>query len=49
MKYRFREVSIKNEGAVDIPDTAKHVNVYVDDEVSIVSWLEEIGAKGGKK
>ena len=49
MKYKYREVSVKDGKEVEIPDTATHVGVYVDDEVSIVSWLEEVSIEGGDK
>ena len=49
MKYRFREVSVIDGKKVEIPDNATHIGVYVDDEVSIVSWLEEVSTEGGEK
>ncbi|MCK4649476.1 hypothetical protein KAT51_08125 [bacterium] len=45
MRYRFREVSVKDGKEVEIPDMATHVGVYVDNEVSIVSWLETLEVK----
>ena len=48
MRYMFREVSVINGKEVEIPDAATHVGVHVDDEVSIVSWLEELEQRGEK-
>ena len=55
MRYRFREVLVIDGKEVVIPDTATHLGVYVDDEMSIVSWLEALEVKplkvepGGKR